>query len=319
MGGCSMQTKNVITNDKYPEKPITIIVPFSAGGSSDMIARAMEKHSSKYLGQQMIITNMTGGSGSIAWNEIAGAKADGYTIGITGPGVMLQPIYGPTRYHYPTALEPLAQIVSVPFVLVVQAESPWKNINELVDYAKRHPGEIKYSHAGLGSSSNVVGEEFAQKAGIQISQVPFRGDSEGLAALLGGHVQLLVTTYPSVIEHVKSKTVRVLGVVAKQRLTEPIFSNVPTLQEQGLDVAFTMWQGIAAPKGLPDDVKVKLVQGLKNIINDPEFIKNMQGLGMKVEYLGPKDFNEQWLEDSVRLPKIVKETGIAERIAAQKK
>ena len=318
LGGCSMSTGSV-TSAKYPTKPITVIVPFAAGGSADLMARALEKSSKKYLGQPLVITNVTGGAGTLGMNEIAGAKPDGYTIGAIGANVILQPLYGETRYHYPTAMEPLVQVVSSPSVVAVLADKPWNNINDLVDYAKNRPGEIKFGHAGLGTTAHVVGEMFAKEAGIKVFQVPFKGDSEALTALLGGHVQFIPGTPSSLKEHVKSGKVKILGVAEENRLTIPGFENVPTLKEQGINVAFNFWIGVVGPKGIPAEERAKLTAGLKEMINDPEFKQSMLDIGMSVEYLGPNEFSDRWAEANVKLTKIVKETGIADIIRAQKK
>jgi len=320
MGGCSMGAKESMVAEKYPTKPITVIVPFAAGGSSDIIARALEKSAQKHLGQPLVVVNMPGGATTIAMNEIAGAKPDGYTIGVVGVSVILQPIYGQTRYHYPTALEPLVKIVSSPVLVASLTDKPWTNLSELVSYAKQHPGELKFGHSGLGTAVHITGEMFAREAGITIKQVPFRGDSEVLAALLGGHVQLISVSNPSSLkEHVKSGTIRLLGVAEENRLTIPGFENVPTFKEQGINVAFSFWNGIAAPKGMPAAEKARLTAGLGAMINDPDFKKNMEELGMEVQYLGPEEFSTRWIEDNAKLTKTVKETGIAELIASQKK
>lgn len=317
--GCSQQEKAVSNSQQYPIKPITMIVSFSAGGSADLMARAMEKSAVKHLGQALVVTNITGGGATIGWNELAGAKPDGYTIGYVAASALLQPLYGQTRYHYATALDPLAQVMSIPLIVTVPVDQPWNSIEELVEYAKQHPGEIKFGHSGLGTAVHVAGELFGKETGIDIVQVPFRGEGESLAALLGGHVQLTFATAPSIKEYVKNGKVKALGILGEQRINDPIFTNVPTLKEQGRNMVFHLWYGIAAPKDLPADVKNRLITGLRDIIQDPEFLKQIEGLGMTAEYLGPKEFGEKWLSESTRLEKIVKETGIAERIAAQKK
>ncbi|WP_094607305.1 tripartite tricarboxylate transporter substrate binding protein [Sporomusa silvacetica] len=316
-----MGAKESMVSEKYPTKPITIIVPYAAGGSADMIARALERSAQKHLGQTLVIVNMPGGGATVGMNELAGAKPDGYTIGIVATSVILQPLYGETRYHYPTALEPLVNVVSSPVMVATLVDKPWKNLSEVVSYAKQHPGEIKFGHSGLGTSTHVTGEMFAKETGISIKQVPFRGgEPESLAALLGGHIQLICVSNPSVLkEHVKSGTIRILGVAEETRLTIPSFEDVPTFKEQGINIAFNFWNGIAAPKGLPLAEKARLTAGLREMVNNPDFKENMEKLGMSVHYLGPEDFSERWIEDNVKLTKIVKETGIAELIASQKK
>lgn len=311
--GCSKQA----TAPEYPAKPITIIVPFAAGGSMDIMARAMEKVAIKHLGQPLVVTNVPGGAGTIGWNVLAGSQPDGYSLGVAANGVLLQPLYSQTRYHYPTALEPLAQIVSTPIVVAVLADQPWENINDLVKYAKQHPGELKYSHSALGGAPHVVGEMFTRKAGIDIAQVPFRGESEALAALLGGHVQVLFAT-AAIKEYVNSGKIRVLAIAEKQRPVDPTFKTVPTFREQGLNVEFSFWQGIAAPKGLPKNIKNRLATGIKGMVSDPEFIDSMARAGMTVEYLGPQNFSDKWMADSVMLTAVVKDTGIVGRISSQK-
>lgn len=319
LGGCSMGAKESMASEKYPTKPITIIVPFAAGGGSDVLARALEKPAKKHLGQPLVVVNMPGGAATIGMNELAGAKPDGYTIGAVDASVILQPLYGQTRYHYPTALEPLVNVVASPVIVACLTDKPWRNLSELVSYAKQHPGEIKFGHSGLGTPSHIAGELLSKEAGINILQVPFRGGSECIAALLGGHVQLIVLASPAIIkEHVKSGTVRILGVAEGNRMTIPGFEDVPTFKEQGIDVAFSSWTGIAAPKGLPLAEKARLTAGLREIINDPEFKENMEKSGMSVQYMGPEDFTDRWIEYNVKLSKIVKETGIAELIASQK-
>ncbi|WP_371380944.1 tripartite tricarboxylate transporter substrate binding protein [Sporomusa aerivorans] len=317
--GCGMGTKESTTAVKYPTKPITIIAPAAAGGTTDTIARLLEKAAPQYLGQPFIVVNKPGGAATIGMNELASASPDGYTIGIVPVSVMLQPLYGPTRYHYPSALDPLAKVATAPATIATLANQPWKNINDLVVYAKQHPGEVKFGHAGLGSSSHIAGEMFARETGINIVQVPFKGDAESLTALLGGHIQLIITGTPAPLkEYSKNGTIRFLGVVEEKRLTIPGLENIPTLKEQGINIALSFWNGIGAPKGLPAAEKKRLADELEKMINNPSFKKDMADIGMSVEYLGPDKFSDQWIADNAKLSKIVKETGIAELIANQK-
>ncbi|WP_371372969.1 Bug family tripartite tricarboxylate transporter substrate binding protein [Sporomusa aerivorans] len=314
-----MGSKETVAAEKYPAKPINVIVPFAAGGSSDMIARVLGKAATKQFGQSFVVVNMPGGAATIGMNELAGARPDGYTTGIVGASVFLQPLYGQTRYHYPTALEPVVQVASMPVVIATLTDRPWKNINELVNYAKQHQGEIKYGHPGLGTAPHITGEMVAKTVGADIVQVPFRGDSEALTALLGGHVQLIIAATPTALkEHVQKGVIKILGVAEEHRLTILGLENVPTLKEQGIDVAFSLWNGIAAPKGLPAAEKAQLAVGFKEMINDPVFKKDMEDIGMSVQYLGPDEFSDQWIADNAKLTKIVKETGIIDLIAAQK-
>lgn len=318
ISGCGTNEKPAAAVEQYPNKPITIIVPFSPGGGHDMMSRAMEKLAQKHLGQTFVIKNVPGASGTIGWNELTTSEPDGYTLGTVATSAMLQPLYKTTQYHYPSALEPLVQVMDMSVIVVVRAEQPWNDMKDLINYAKEHPGEIKFGHSGLGTGSHIAGEMINMKAGVNMPQVPFKGDSESLASLLGGHIQAIIAPPPIVKEYVKSGRLKVLGIASTKRINDPILSNVPTLQEQGIDVVFSFWYGLAVHKGMPKEIKAKLLAGLEKIVNDPEYVDNMKKMGMDVEYLGQQEFEEKWLSDYTRLGKIVKESGIAEKIAAQK-
>jgi len=320
LGGCtSMENKAATMTKKYPDKPITLIVPFGVGGGMDLVARLLEKTATAHLGQPLIILNKPGGAGTTGWNEVASASPDGYTIGITGVDILLQPLYGPSKYNYPTALDPLVQIADLPMVLAIETKQSWQTLAELVEYANQHPGEIKFGHGGIGGLGHVSGESFAKNANIHLNQVPFQSSAEATTSLLGGHIQAVFLNPASVKEYVKNGTIRVLAIGGDQRLSDPIFTNIPTFKEQGFNIIGSNWYGIAAPKGLPADVKDKLTEGFAKIINDPEFKKNMENLGLQVTYIGPQETQDKWLAENQKLTKTVRETGIAEKIKAQKK
>jgi tripartite-type tricarboxylate transporter receptor subunit TctC len=320
LGGCTnMQDKTVTTTTKFPDKPITLIVPFGVGGGMDLVARLLEKSAPTHLGQPLVILNKPGGAGALGWNELANAIPDGYTLGISGAEILLQPLYGQTKYHYPTALEPIAQISESPQIMAVLANQPWQNLNDLIAYAKQHPGQLKFGHAGVGSINHIVGESFGENATIHIEQVPYQSAAEVMTSLLGGHVQIAILTAALGKEQMKSGIVRTLAIGSEQRLTDPVFANVPTFKEQGFNIVDRGWFGIAAPKDLPLDVKNKLADGFKAMINDPEFKKNIENLGLQVNYLDPQESAERWLDDGEKLTKTVQETGILVKINEQKK
>jgi len=314
-----MQDKTIIADKKYPDKPITLIVPFGVGAGMDLVARLFEKEAPTVLGQPLIIINKPGAAGTIAWNELVDAKPDGYTLGMTAVEVILHPLYGHTKYHYPTALDPLVQIANISMVMAVQAGQPWQNVDDLVTYARQHPGELKFGHAGVGGIGHIAGETFAKTADIHLEQVPFQSGAEAMASLLGGHVQIVFLNPASIKEYINSGAVRALAIADEQRLSDPSYSTVPTFKEQGLDIICSGWHGISAPKDLPPDVKAKLSEGFKTMINAPEFKRNMENLGLQVTYLGPKETEEKWITERQRLTKMIQETGILDKIKDQKK
>jgi len=319
IGGCNdIQSKATTTTPQYPTKPITIIVPFSAGGGLDLTARALEKMAPKYLGQPFVIVNKPGGAGTIGWNELSSASPDGYTLGLSSVDLLILPLYGPMKYHYPTALEPLVQVSTSSFIMIVQAEQPWQNLNDVITYAKQHPAQLKFGHSGIGSPSHIIGETLAKDAGITLEQVPFRGASEVTVALLGKHVQIAFINPATAKEHIKNGTLRALATTGEQRLTDPDLAYIPTFKEQGFNIVLNNWHGLAAPKGLPPEAKTKLAEGLKAIVSDPEFKTNVENLGMQVEYLDPRESTEKWLTDGENSAKTVQKTGILDLIKAQK-
>lgn len=319
LGGCSsMESRMVTMTKKYPDKPITIIVPYSAGGGVDLVARALAKKAQNRLGQSLIVVNKPGGTGTIGWNELAGANPDGYTIGITSGELFLQPLFVVTKYNYSTALDPVAEITATPFVMAVQTDQPWQSVADLIRYAKQHPGQLKFGHSGVGSIPHIIGEVFSKTTDIIMEQVPFLGGPEEIAALLGGHIQVVLVNPGVVKPYVQSGMVKILAVTSQQRMTDPILADAPTFQEQGIDLFYSSRLGIAIPKEVSAAVKTKLVAGLKAIITDPDFKKDVENIGLQYEYLNSKESEAQWLADGQKLSQEVQATGILERIREQK-
>lgn len=320
-GNSSSATKPEAKADiKYPERPINLIVPFAPGGSSDLIARAISKVSQKYLGQPLVIVNKPGGSTNIGLSELCASKPDGYTIGTANNGMVLQPLFGNSQYDYVKDLEPIVQVGRIPFVLAVSADSPWKTLEEFVKYAKENPSKIKYGHSGVGNTTHIVSEKLAYDAKIKMEPVAFDGGAKAIVALLGGHIQMTVQNPLDFKEQLKAGKIRVLAVADEKRITtDPMYKDVPTFKEKGYDNISVLWQGFGAPKGLPADVKKKLVEGMKNIINDPETKAAIQELGLVVEYVGPEDFGKIWVSDQNFYKKVLTDTGILELVKSQKK
>lgn len=318
-GGCAnMESKTVAATSKYPNQPITIIVPFSAGSGTDLTARLLEKIAPKYLGQALVVVNRPGATGSIGWNELINASPNGYTIGVTAFDLLLLPHYGINKYDYPTALNPLVQVSAVPMVLVAHSDLQCQTLDELINYGKKNPEKLKFGGGGVGGIPHVLGGMFNQEAGIQAEYVPFNGSSEATAALLGGHLQFIFVNPMTIKEHIRNGTVKALAVTGEQRLNDPVLSEIPTFKEQGFNITLKNWFGIASPKELPDDVQKTLTEGLKAMIKDPEFQKGMLNMGLPVEYLGPEETREKWIHDRDILNKELKKTGILEQIKSQK-
>lgn len=313
VGGCGTLAATPKTEAAdYPTHEIKLIVPFDAGSGSDLHARTLQKIATKYLNHPLVVINKPGGGANIGLNEMAKATPDGYTIGLSVPELIFHSVYGASKYHYLTALDPLAQTVSSPFFLVVNAESPWNNVTDLIQYGKSTP--LKFANGGIGSACHVIGEAFSKATDIQSSQVPFRGGGEKTNMLLGKHVDAIFINLAPVKEHIKAGKLKILATTSPIRLEDPALADIPTLKELDIDVEYTDWYGIVAPKPLPPEIKTKLSADLKKMILDPEFKAAVEKLGTHLDYLSPEESQEKWMQDAKRLKKIVAETGIAEQI-----
>lgn len=315
LGGCSTMPSAAKADAEYPAHSIKVIVPFAAGGGTDSQARALSKVAAKHLKHPLVILNKPGGGGNIGLSEVARSAPDGYTLGLSCPEIIFHSVYGTTKYHYLTALDPIVQFSSVPFLLVVNAESPWNSVEEMLAYGKSSP--LKFSHGGIGSASHVLGEVFSKLNNITSIQVPFRGGSEKTAMLLGKHVDATFIAPAPVKEYVKAGKLKVLAITGSKRMIDPLFADVPTLQEHGIDIDYSDWCGIASPKPLPPEIKAKLAADLKEMIQDPELKSAVEMLGAQLDYLGPEESQQKWIEDAQRLKKMVVDTRIIDIVKKQ--
>ncbi|CEP67990.1 Bordetella uptake gene [Moorella glycerini] len=312
LGGCASGKS---AEAKFPTKPITFIVPYPPGGSSDLTARALEKVAQKYLGHPLVIVNKPGGSTIPGLNEIVESKPDGYTVGTANNGLVQFPVTQELKYNFVTALEPIAQVASAPFVLVVRPDLPWKSIEDFAKYAKEHPGEIKYGTGARGSSTHWELQKLAKDVGTRIEAVPMSGAGEIIPALLGGHIHAAVLAPADCKQHVQAGRLRALGVFSDKRIEyDPVFKDVPTFKEAGYNIVSVVWQGVGAPLGLSQDVKDVLVRAFKDMIIDPSTKEEMSKIGMQIDYLGPDDFKKKWVAEQEEYKRVLEETGILEQL-----
>lgn len=300
---------------QFPTKPIQVIVPMAPGGASDLTARAMEKLAKKYLGQPLVIVNKTGASGVIGYNELVNSRKDGYTLGLSAPNMLLQPLYGITPNDYGKMTEPICQAVFNPVAVSVLADSPIKSIDDLVKYAQANPGKIKYAYSNVGSLPHVLSGMFVKETNVKMEPVPFATGSESTIAFLGSNVQLLFSSLVEIKSHAKDGKVRILAVSSANRM--PDLPDIPTLKECKVDAEASAWFGICAPAGIPADVKAKLADGFKKIVADPEFKKTVENLGFYVEYLGPDASAKKWKSEIGAFTKAIKESGIGDEMNRQ--
>jgi tripartite-type tricarboxylate transporter receptor subunit TctC len=272
----------------YPEQPIRMIVAYGAGGGTDIVARLLAPYIGKYLGPSasVVVVNRPGAGGAIGFAELAKATPDGYTVGfINTPNVLTIPIERKAAYHWQD-FEVLGNVVDDPGNFSVHADSPFKNLSELVAYAKSRPGEVTYGSTGVGSDDHLSALMLERAAGIQMTHVPFKGTSEVHNAVLSKQITVAAMNIGEALQYVKGGSkIRQLGQMSESRsLLAP---QVPTFKEQGYAIVMASLRGMAAPKGLPPAVRDQLVLAVQKAVADPEFQTRAANVFAPLRYLPP--------------------------------
>jgi len=262
----------------YPARPVTVLVPFPAGGSTDTMARAAAREFEEVLGTNVPVTNVGGGAGTVGTAQLARSRPDGYTIGVVPAAPLInQPHMRETPYSIED-FDYICQLFYSPQALAVKPDSPFNSLKEVVDYARAHPNELSYGTPGPGSLPHLAMEKFLQDTDIQIKHVPFQGDGPGVTALMGGHVDL----YMAIISNVSKNDLDAVAVFAEERVDAA--PDVPTSVEQGFPTTASWWGGVFAPKGIPADVKATLVDACQQTAEKERFIETLASLGTLVQF-----------------------------------
>ncbi|MEO3388108.1 tripartite tricarboxylate transporter substrate binding protein [Mesorhizobium sp. CAU 1741] len=264
-------TTNVSWSDTFPSKPITLVVPYPAGGGSDAIGRLVADAISAGLSQTTVVENRGGAAGSIGAGEVARSAPDGYTILVGGsaPLAANKAIQAGLAYDPQTDFSPISLIAETPLVMLGGKDVPMNSVQDVIEYAKENPGSLAIGNAGLGAKGHIAAALFAQAAGIEVTYAPYRGSAPLLADLLGGHIMLAIDTSGTYVPHVKEGSLKALGITASQRLAS--LPDVPTIAEQGLEgFQATLWYGCVGPAGMPEDVAQKISDAIAAWATSPE-------------------------------------------------
>ena len=295
----------------YPTKPIRIVVPFPAGGATDILARAAAQKLTEAWGQSVVVDNRPGAGGNIGSELVAKAAPDGYTLemGTVGTHAINPSLYAKMPYDHVKDFAPVILVAGVPNVLVVNPAVPANSVQELIAYAKAHPGKLTYASSGPGSLQHVTGAMLEQQAGIQLTHIPYKGTGPALQDLLGGQVDLTFGTAPPFMPHIQSGKLKVLAVTGKERL--PSLPNVPTTAEMGYPgVNATSWFALFAPAGTPQAVIDKLTADVKTVVQDPAFKKKAEEQGATADYMAPKALGTMVAGDLKNWAGVVKSANI---------
>lgn len=270
--------------DSYPDRPLTIVVPFTAGGIVDSVARIVGEPLSKMLGQPVIVENKSGAGGAIGTDFVRQAKPDGYTLLTVSPSHAVQPVLNKAaRWNPVQDFHALAGVGYVPNLVVVPSSSPAKTLRDLLDMAGRDPGSVTYGSAGLGTSNHLSGELLSQMAGIELTHVAYKGQPEAMTDLISGRISMMPLTTALAAPLVADKKLRALAVTTKKRSS--LYPELPTVAEAGSlpDYEVATWFGFVVPVGTPQDVKQKLSESIAKVLNTEEVRNRLTGLGMELD------------------------------------
>jgi tripartite-type tricarboxylate transporter receptor subunit TctC len=293
----------------FPDRPITMVVPYAAGGSSDILARLIGERLARTLGQQIVVDDRAGAGSRIGTEIVAHAAPDGYTLLLADmPHTIVPAIQKGVRYDPVRDFTPIGLIGTASMVLFVNPAVPAATIREFVALAKADPGRITVASGGIGSTTHLTAELFQERTGTRLLHVPFRGAGPALTDLMAGHVQSGFTTLATASAALDSGAVRALAIASEQRLASR--PAIPTLQEAGIDLVVEHWWGVLAPAGLPPAIAARLTADLQAVLDAPEFATRLQPLGVAPAHVAPEKFRELIASDQARWADIVKAAGI---------
>ncbi|PKN65956.1 MAG: tripartite tricarboxylate transporter substrate binding protein [Deltaproteobacteria bacterium HGW-Deltaproteobacteria-15] len=288
----------------FPEKEVQIIIPWAAGGATDLIFRALATTTGKHLGKAVIIVNKPGGGGAVGYTEGMKAAPDGYTLTSAVTPLTILPHQVSTTFTYKN-FDAIINVVDDPSMFLVRSDAAWKSFKDFLEYARKNPDTVTVGNSGAGGGVHLVALAFEHAAGAKFNHIPFSGGGPSVTALLGGHVNAVSVSPPEGISHVQAGKLRIIALFADKRFS--MFPDVPTVKEQGVNFAMGMWRGLIAPKGTPPDVIKKLHDGFKKGMEDPAFAQKAKDMAVNVSYQGPADFGERIAHDHEFFGKLVKE------------
>lgn len=272
----------------YPHRPIELIVPFAAGGGTDVLARALAEVARKHLPQDLIVINRAGASGAVGWSELANAKPDGYKIGIITVELTMIPHMGLTKISSDSIL-PLVRLNADPATIAVRADSPYRSIEDLIAAARKDSAGVRIGNAGPGSLGHLAAAALQDKAGVQFNHAPYRGANPAVLDLLGGHIDAVAVTPVEVATYVAAGKIRPLAIMGDKRIGAG-WENVPTLKERNIDLLIGGWRGLAVPKGTPANVVQILSAAMEKSLKDPVMRETMAKQNMGEGYLDQPAF-----------------------------
>ena len=303
-----------VAQEKYPDRPITIVAPFPPGGVADLMARPVAAALEKVLKNPVVVANKTGAAGAVGMSFVANSKPDGYNLLMALSSISIIPeadkLFDRKPAYTMDQLIPIALISADPTIFVVSAERPWKSVKEFVDDAKKRPGQISFSSSGVYGTLHMAMEMLSHAGGIGLKHVPYSGAGPALTAILGGHVDTLASGPAVVIPHIKAGKLRPLAGWGAKRVAS--LPDVATFKELGYDIEFYIWAGLFAPRGTPEPVMKSIRESVRQAVNTAEFKTAMEKLQTPIAYIDAPEFQKFWDKDAKMLADAIKRVGKVE-------
>jgi tripartite-type tricarboxylate transporter receptor subunit TctC len=297
----------------WPQRPVTLIVPFAAGGNTDGIARITAQRLSETLGGNFVVDNRPGAGGAIAAELAAKSAPDGYTLFVAALPVMaIVPAINKVRYDSQKSFAPVSNIATNPFVLVVNKDIPATTLKEFIDYVKARNGQLSYGSAGIGSLNHLSMALFLKKANLEMTHVPYRGNAPALSDVIAGHVPAMFSNFSDALPQAKAGTVRMLALSSDKR--SPLADQVPTVAESGFpDFSVLTWNGVMAPAGTPKPIVDKIAAAIAAAVKDPKFSARLSEFGVDPLGNSPEEFGATLARDIATWGEAVDIAGVRQK------
>jgi tripartite-type tricarboxylate transporter receptor subunit TctC len=309
--GCglgSLSTTALAQAGDFPNKPIELVVPFGAGGGTDVLARVFAEAAKKHISQPITVINKPGASGSIGLTEVAQSRPDGYKMAMMTVEMAILPHMGIAKF-VPDDFIPIVRLNADPIVLTVRAEAPWNTVEDFVEAVKKSKEPMKFGNAGPGGLSHLAALAMQQKLNTTFTHVPFQGNAPAVIALIGGHIDAVTSSPSEVYTYVLSGKLRTLAVFADQRIKSG-FEQVPTLKERKIDLSMGTWRGLGVPKGTPPEVVGKLTAAGLATANEPAVRESMEKQSLGYAVADGETFRRDIARDSALFKQLTEQLGV---------